>query len=132
MLGLFKSALGEPSKPPVPGPFRGICELRPGEAWRSTDGRTVLHLNNWGALTLRLDGKTAWKPPVRARAAKLLLNGRGEMILFSPQSERMWVAGVAGIPDVELRLQEDGNAVLYSGHRALWFSDTRHLEPTAR
>lgn len=113
------------SAPAITGPLLDGASLIPGQSWRSRDGRTVLTLDRSGRLSLILDGRRAWKPPVSRRATKLLFDGRGCLILFDDARNRLWTAGVSNGRNAELHLQDDGNAVIYSSHVAVWSTETR-------
>ena len=106
------------------GPFVGVQSLVRGEGWQSDNGRAVLVLNAAGNLGLILDGKKAWSPPKAGGATKLLLDGKGQMILWR-EHERVWVVGSPRAPAAEFRVQDDGNLVLYDRHTVLWTSHTR-------
>ena len=123
-----------PAEPPVTlrsGPFTSVQVLKRSEGWRSDDGRTVLILDSRGRLTLSLDGAKVWSPPVTRPIKKVILDGEGRLSAFAEDSERLWTQGERGKRSVDLRLQEDGNMVLYSGSDVLWFSGTRHSETVA-
>ena len=111
---------GTADAPAKTGPFRDGATLIPGQSWRSPNGRTVLTLDRGGLLSLAIEGKSVWKAPVKQRAAKLLFDHRGVLSLFALDSHRLWSAGTVGQPRAELHLQDDGNMVIYDGHKPLW------------
>jgi len=108
----------------VLGPFRKGHSLTRGQGWRSDNGRVELRLDDTGKLVLRLDGKVAWTPVAADGATKLQMNAEGQLVL-SRGAERLWGVGLAKCPRAELRVQDDGNAVLYYGNSVLWASHTK-------
>lgn len=122
---LFKRrAASAPPAAPT-GPIRRLEALRRGQSWQSDNGRVVLRLDQIGELVLLLDGRAVWRPPVTAKADRLLIQNDGLLSLWMGH-DCLWSVGKPNRRDAELRLQDDGNIVLYDANVALWWSGT-HL-----
>lgn len=113
----------EPSAVPA-GPIARLQTLRLGQSRRSDNGRVILQLDKSGRLAVLLDGKAAWRAPVAAKADRLILQNDGQLSLWMGH-DCLWSVGKPNRANVELRLQDDGNVVLYDENVPVWWSGTR-------
>lgn len=99
--------------------------LLPTQAVVSADAQSRLELRPSGALVITCNGTdqmTLAAP--NGQAAQLIMQGDGNLVLYTPSYGALWAAGVSGFPGSYLVLQDDGNLVIYQGSTPLWASYT--------
>jgi hypothetical protein len=99
--------------------------LGPGEVLASEDGRHTLVMTDAGDLQLLgPDARVRWSTETEVAGSSLEVDD-GDLTVRTPAGYSAWRTGTAGHKDVTLRLQDDGDLVLFDGDGdALWSSDT--------
>ncbi len=94
----------------------------------SNDSNTTLHLDRNGNLNLNIGFKNYWSTQsANMQATKLILQGDGNLVLYTQNMRPVWASGTDGNPGAWLALQVDGNLVLYSSTNVpLWSTGTSH------
>ncbi|MVN88807.1 hypothetical protein GO986_18875 [Deinococcus sp. HMF7620] len=96
----------------------------------SCSGRNVLIMQGDGNLVLYKSGRAAWASQTwgNTAAARLTLGGDGHLALYRSNGQRVWTASTWGHPGAYLKVQDDGNVVLYEvvggAPRAIWSTNT--------
>lgn len=52
------------------------------------------------------------------------MQGDGNLVLYSPDLTALWASGTAGYSGAFLRVQNDGNVVMYQGATPIWATNT--------
>ncbi len=99
--------------------------LLPGQAVVSADAQSRLELRSSGALVLTCNGadQSILANP-SGQAAQLVMQGAGNLVLYSPSYAALWASGGGGHPGAYLVLQNDGNLVIYQGATPIWATYT--------
>ena len=103
--------------------------LNIGDYLISNDGNSTLSLTRNGNLNLDIGFKSKWSSlSANMQANKLILQGDGNLVLYTQNMRPVWATGTDGNPGAWLALQEDGNLVLYSSSNSpLWSTGTSHI-----
>ncbi|MBZ9714808.1 hypothetical protein [Deinococcus multiflagellatus] len=131
---LFRSQAGDgcAAVQPVvcPDELSSGATLNINEQRASCNGRNVLIMQGDGNLVLYKNGRAAWASQTwgNTAAARLTLGGDGHLALYKSSGQRVWTAGTWGHPGAYLKVQDDGNVVLYEqvggAPRAIWATNT--------
>lgn len=93
----------------------------------SPDGRFQLVMQADGNLVLYRDGPHAvWSTATTGANMRAVLQVDGNFIVGNPAGVH-WVTGTQGLDGAVLRLQDDGNLVLYYAGRAVWSLGSGYL-----
>lgn len=99
--------------------------LRAGRSLVSCDGGTALHLGFDGLLSIiRTAGGTTRVAGPFGRDVRLLMQANGNLVLLDSLNRVKWTTNTSANPAAFLRMQDDGNLVLYKedNSKALWSS----------
>lgn len=92
--------------------------LMPGQSLVSPNGRYTAE-NSGGGLAVRRDGTVIWRNGrLVPYGAGLVMQGDGNLVLYSEGGTPLWHTWTYGRGPAELRMQDDGNLVLYN--RSTW------------
>ncbi len=101
--------------------------LNPGQYLTSCDTRFKLILQGDGNLVLYQRGVPLWSTRTHGRnTAAAVFTTDGTLNLYGPAGELIWVNATTSHPGAVLRLQNDGNMVIYDAAKVpVWSTDTR-------
>ena len=110
-----------------PGVLRANQLLIAGQRLTSANGRFRLTMGADGNATLSGRGRTPITTGTAGNpGAQLIMQGDGNLVIYSPAKVALWNARTAGNPGAYLRIRDDGSAVIYSAaHRPLWTTTLR-------
>lgn len=123
LLRALQARPATPAEPKVKTPVHGPTILNRGQSWWSENERVALRLDMKGVLSILHDGKWVWSAPTKEKATRLVMQNNGQLALYAGY-ECIWWAGADNRPDAELRLQDDGNVVLYDHNVPKWSAGT--------
>ncbi len=93
----------------------------------SPDSQSALTLQRDGNVALHANFKTVWNTGVFPTANRLVMQGDGNLVLYTAGGQALWNTATAGNPGARLVVQTDGNLVMYSaGNAVLWATYTLH------
>jgi hypothetical protein len=104
--------------------------LRPGVSSSSPNLNFTLSLQYNGYLILRgPDGLDIWDSGYHGRAIEAIVQSDGNFVMYGPNNpdgtaNRIWATNTAGHRNSRLRVQDDGNMVLYQGSTPFWATNT--------
>lgn len=99
--------------------------LLPNQSVVSDDGETRLAFLGDGSLVITCNNAVQLVlQPSNGEAAQLIMQGQGNLVLYSYVPTAMWYTGVGGYPGAFLAAQNDGNVVIYHGSTPIWASWT--------
>jgi len=88
----------------------------------SCNGRFALHAQAAdGNVVLYGPTGALWATYRYGAGNRLVLQGDGNLVVYTPSNQALWSSGTAGNPGARLAIQDDGNLMLYSHfNQVLW------------
>lgn len=97
---------------PVDSTLRPGQELRAGQSVATPDGQYVLTMRRGGALALTSGAALLWSSRTRVPGSWAVLQGDGNLVVYSPAGRALWSSGTGGHPGLVLALTGSGQAML--------------------
>lgn len=100
-------------------------QLLPSQFLKSLDNRFELRFQTDGNLILYFGFTVLWSTATATdEGMTLSMQGDGDLVLYRPTLTPLWRSDTDGYPHAFLRLQNDGNLVIWDGSIAVWSSNT--------
>jgi hypothetical protein len=100
-------------------------QLQSGQSLASNNGCFKFVMQGDGNLVLYAEGNVPiWNAGTTGKQGNvLIMQGDGNLVIYAPSSSPVWNSKTQGA-NARLSMQDDGNAVIYTGSSPLWATDT--------
>lgn len=117
----------EPSAPQTTRTVQAPYTFGPGRSVSSDTARLVMQTDG-NLVVYDEHGRGRWASHTEGTGYRADFQTDGNFVVYTKGTPRraVWSSGTGGHPGARLRVQDDGNVVIYDGSQAIWNTGTAH------